>query len=150
MNDANDIAKYIIVRETIDGRRITNLRLNALLFLIQLIHLCDFFKHCYKNKIYAWGCGPVIPDVYNRYKIYAGSQLTISMIDDVFEYNISDSAKESVDLVLDNLKDTETSKILDAIRKRKSYRIPFQMGKSEITLEHLMMFYYEDWRKING
>lgn len=149
MNDANDVAKYIVLCEANEGRGLTNLRLNAILFLVQSVYLYTYLKPCFNNKIYAWDAGPIIPDVYNRYKIYAGNKLTLRAFDDIFEYNIDDSTKRAVEIVLKESKEIETSEILDIIRRRKFYRIARQIYNSEITPAYLLKFYKEDFGEKN-
>ena len=65
-NSAEKIALYIIS----SGREITNLLLQKILYYIQVAFLLKKNKECFKAVIIAGEFGPVIPEVYQKYKIY--------------------------------------------------------------------------------
>ncbi len=82
MTDAKDIAKYIIsVFQTIPTNEIegdlTNLKLQKLLYYIQVSSLKQLNKLAFDNTIEAWKYGPVIPDVYYNYNSYGRNVITI-------------------------------------------------------------------------
>lgn len=82
MTEAKDIAKYIIsVFQTIPTNEIegdlTNLKLQKLLYYIQVDFLKIFNKLAFSNTIEAWKYGPVIPDVYYNYNSYGRNVITI-------------------------------------------------------------------------
>lgn len=47
---------------------ITPLKLQKLLYYIQGLSLCIFGKPAFTNKIYAWDYGPVVDEIYQKYK----------------------------------------------------------------------------------
>lgn len=63
MNDAIDIAKYIVSKCDIEGYPITNLHLQKILYFIQKAYLREG-SMAFPNLIEAWQFGPVVPDVY--------------------------------------------------------------------------------------
>lgn len=82
MTNAKDIAKYIIsVFQSIATNEIegdlTNLKLQKLLYYIQVGHLKQFKRLAFNNTIEAWKYGPVIPDVYYSYNGYGRDIITI-------------------------------------------------------------------------
>ena len=86
MYDALTIAMYIINRCFEEGAPVTNLRLQKLLYFIQLESYKVYGKQLFNNDIAAWQFGPVVPDVYYKYSVYAGmpilvkyTNLTLSM-----------------------------------------------------------------------
>lgn len=83
MTDAKDIAKYIIsVFQSIATNEIegdlTNLKLQKLLYYIQVNSLKQLNKLAFNNTIEAWKYGPVIPDVYYNYNHYGRDIITIT------------------------------------------------------------------------
>ena len=70
---AMDVAKYIIWK----SRNINNFRLQYLLYFVQAEFLAHQNCSCYKDSIEAWSFGPVMPTVYNEYKIYGPEDFPI-------------------------------------------------------------------------
>ena len=67
---ALDIAKYIINHEHEEGREISNLRLQKLLYFIRAKFIVETGKPCFSDPIEAWGFGPVVTSVYHEYKLF--------------------------------------------------------------------------------
>ena len=67
---ALDIAKYIINHEHEEGREISNLRLQKLLYFIQAKFIVETGKPCFSDPIEAWDFGPVVTSVYHEYKLF--------------------------------------------------------------------------------
>lgn len=99
MYDALEIAKYIISKCFKEGVPVTNLRLQKLLYFIQLESYKVYGKQLFNNDIAAWQFGPVVPDVYYKYSVYAGMPILLqydnlnlcnkvtNIVDDVIEKN---------------------------------------------------------------
>jgi uncharacterized phage-associated protein len=67
--NVNDIANKIILQtDTEKGDIISNLKLQKLLYYIQGYHLAFFDDVLFKEDLEAWTYGPVVPDVYHRFK----------------------------------------------------------------------------------
>ena len=74
--NAVDIAYYILdysKREFNHG--ISNLKIQKILYFIQAEFLVSKNKPCFKDIIEAWDFGPVIPTVYQEFKIYGGNNI---------------------------------------------------------------------------
>ena len=79
MHDAEDIARFIVRRSIDIGRPLTNLRLQEYLYLAWI----DYYRetnglYLFDDTIYAWKLGPVVPDVYREYRIFAAMPITIT------------------------------------------------------------------------
>lgn len=76
---AIDIAKKLIYLAQQDepngGERLTNLKLQKLLYYQQGYHLAAFDTPLFDEEIEAWMYGPVVPTVYNIYASYGASTL---------------------------------------------------------------------------
>nr|DAL57464.1 MAG TPA_asm: hypothetical protein [Caudoviricetes sp.] len=76
---ALDIARKLIYKAQNDepngGDRMTNLKLQKLLYYQQGYHLAFFDTPLFDDKIEAWMYGPVVPSVYDVYAKYVASTL---------------------------------------------------------------------------
>ena len=73
MYEALAVAKYIICYCDSKNSIMTNLKLQKVLYYVQAEFLVNAWERCFPERIEAWDFGPVIPEVYRRYKIYGGS-----------------------------------------------------------------------------
>lgn len=72
MYNVLDVAIYVI-KYTHDagcGETMSNLKLQKILYYIQAAFLVEKNKRCFNEAIIAWEFGPVIPQVYQKYKMY--------------------------------------------------------------------------------
>lgn len=65
---ANEIAKYFIWKSNSAGKKITNKKLQKLLYYSQAWHLAVKGTPLFNDKIEAWIHGPAIMAVYQKYK----------------------------------------------------------------------------------
>jgi uncharacterized phage-associated protein len=66
---AHDVARYLLAMQDEDaGELISNLKLQKLLYYAQGFHLALFGVPLFSDRIKAWRYGPVVPDVWHRYK----------------------------------------------------------------------------------
>lgn len=74
-----DIAKKLIFKAQNDepngGERLTNLKLQKLLYYQQGFHLAFFGKPLFAENVESWMYGPVVPTVYDEYSSYGSSAL---------------------------------------------------------------------------
>ncbi|HNW49669.1 MAG TPA: DUF4065 domain-containing protein [Prolixibacteraceae bacterium] len=65
-----DIANKILQKgaQSDGGELISNLKLQKLLYYMQGFHLAVFDTPLFDDDIFAWQYGPVLPEVYYRYK----------------------------------------------------------------------------------
>lgn len=68
---ANDIADYFIYKaKKEDQELISHLKLQKLVYYAQGLHLAVHGKPIFREKIEAWNYGPVVPELYSKYKHY--------------------------------------------------------------------------------
>lgn len=75
MYNVLDISRYIINYSNDCNYIISNLKLQKLLYFIQVYFLIEAKKPCFNEVIEAWDFGPVIPVAYNEYKGYTGTHI---------------------------------------------------------------------------
>lgn len=73
--DANEIARYVIDRCCNRNRPVTNLKLQKILYLLWLDYYRETGRNLYDNRVEAWEFGPVVPDTYYLYRIYAAGRI---------------------------------------------------------------------------
>jgi uncharacterized phage-associated protein len=97
MMPAHDVAKYFVsLVDEEAGDSITNLKLQKLLYYAQGAHLALYDGPLFPERIEAWTHGPVVPDVYHRYKLHSGEPIPVEPID-LGAYN--DQVQEVLDEV---------------------------------------------------
>ncbi|MDQ2731973.1 MAG: DUF4065 domain-containing protein [Armatimonadota bacterium] len=66
-----DVADYFLATNRVDeGDLITNLKLQKLCYYAQGLYLALYDKPLFEETIEAWMHGPVIPELYHKYKVY--------------------------------------------------------------------------------
>ena len=50
--------------------QVSNLELQKMLYIAQVLHLGIYGHHLFRETFEAWDYGPVVPDVYRRFKIF--------------------------------------------------------------------------------
>ena len=70
-----DVALYFLfrARELEAGDTISNLKMQKLLYYAQGHFLATYKKPLFDDKIEAWKYGPVVKEVYDKFKIYGRS-----------------------------------------------------------------------------
>ena len=90
MYNAIEVAKYVISYCTDLGAPISNLKLQKILYYLQ-VHYVKNGSVLFWEDFYAWQHGPVIPEVYYLFSGYGASKIQnryITQIDRVTEVNI--------------------------------------------------------------
>lgn len=69
---AFDLARYILKKCIDEDHPISNLQLQKILYYIQECFLKEKGRKAFSEPIEAWQFGPVVPEVYDEYRIYGG------------------------------------------------------------------------------
>lgn len=98
MYKASDIAKWFLAHNRIamtenGAEDISNLKLQKLLYYAQGCVLALTSKRLFDDSIEAWTHGPVVPSVYQEYKIYGSNGI---IFDDTFDFNSVDTETSRV------------------------------------------------------
>lgn len=99
MFKVQDIANFFIYLSTnqVDECFITNLKLNKLLYYAQGCYLARTGKPLFSDAIEAWQYGPVVPDIYKKYRVCGRNP--IQSVDDDFNPGIF--AGEELEALMD-------------------------------------------------
>lgn len=99
MYNALTIAKYVIKRCNDSKRTISNLKLQKILYFIQAEFLAVTGRVCFPEEIKAWDFGPVVPEVYHKYKVYGSA--SIPYINNLEKMKISENDRKLIDGIVD-------------------------------------------------
>lgn len=126
MYDVMDVANYIVNRSIDIGKPVSNLKLQKLLYYSQVAKLIESGgDKLFDDEISAWRYGPVVEQVYHRFKVNVNSPIeerctsrNIFNFDDSSEYNldkiICEEDRNRLNKVIDSYKNY---KPLDMVRK---------------------------------
>ena len=71
MKKAEQVAEYLLSLSDPDiGDIVSHLKLHKLLYYAQGFHLAMYNKKLFKEMIFAWKHGPVVADLWHKYKQY--------------------------------------------------------------------------------
>lgn len=113
MYDALTVAKYIIDKCFREGAPVTNLRLQKLLYFVQLESYKKNNKPLFEDDMYAWQFGPVVLEVYYEYNVYAGTPILLKYN----RLNIDFNAENLIASVLKKFKSTPIWKLVEETHK---------------------------------
>jgi len=101
MVNANDIANYFLAKTIDEDSKITNLKLQKLLYYAQGLHLALFDKELFSEEIEAWQHGPVCVDIYHDYKQYGSNIIPCNDCEKDFSKILSKEQIEFLDEIYD-------------------------------------------------
>lgn len=97
MANVLNVAKYLINQSRPGTKEnITNLKLQKLLYYAQGFHLAISGEPLFEEEIQAWLHGPVVPEVYSRYRSF-----TYNDIDERYDMRMGDLTAEERELLDD-------------------------------------------------
>lgn len=118
--DALQIAERVLKlskEDAILAPELSPLKLQKLLFYIQAWYAANTDKRLFEDDIYAWQLGPVVQDVYHRYKQYGAQDLNNEDISISFQ---------------DDQHDADIKSVLDVYGKMSAYELVARTHKEEV------------------
>ncbi|PKP61136.1 hypothetical protein CVT91_03840 [Candidatus Atribacteria bacterium HGW-Atribacteria-1] len=95
-----DVTKLIIYLANKYGDLITNLRLQKLLYYTQVWHLVNFNKEpLFDDEIKAWNFGPVVEEVYHKFKNFRHTPISLNVKKDEIEKIFDKKAIDFVEFI---------------------------------------------------
>lgn len=138
---ALEVARYIIHHEAQNGRTVSNLRLQKLLYFVQVQFIVNGQEAapCFHEKMEAWGFGPVVREVYYEYRYYGGAMIPA---DRNFSTSITPSDQKMIDEILNDCAKFSTSSLVDVTHSQTPWqearRNPYN---NEITLASIYRYF---------
>lgn len=159
--NARDIANFVINYSNDNNIRITNLKLQKLLYYIQAAFLVEKNKTCFEESIVNWKHGPVVPEVYNEFKNYGASNIdrvdeyeTIEVTDDFLlrfttvKYDdnlILNDDKRIIKKIINTYKDSDPWDLVEKTHQERPYTTTSQ--NEEISEESIKGYFSEEKNK---
>lgn len=139
---AIDIARKLIFMAQNDepngGERLTNLKLQKLLYYQQGFHLVFFGTPLFSDSVEAWMYGPVIPSVYEEYSSYGSSSLP--------EVNnaisLTNEEEELFNEVYDAYRDFSAIGLMNRTHKEKPWREATPHDRGTVISQKSMKEYF--------
>ncbi|WP_425369318.1 Panacea domain-containing protein [Gemmiger formicilis] len=138
---ALDVARYIINHEATEGRTVSNLRLQKLLYFVQCAFLGVLGHACFNDIIEAWDYGPVVPDVYRKYKVYGGTMIPA---DSVSKQKFDADEKNLVDLMLDTCAAKQTGELVNITHMQAPWRDAYVPGMNNLISQDAIRQYVQE------
>jgi len=101
MANANDITNYFLSKTIEEDSKITNLKLQKLLYYSQGLHLALFDKELFSERIEAWQHGPVCVSIYHDFKKYGSNIIPCEDCEKEFSKILSPEQTEFLDEIYD-------------------------------------------------
>ena len=133
MQDAMDVARFLVQRFIDIKKPLTNMKLQKLLYFAWV----DYYKatqgkYLYNDKICAWKLGPVIPEVYREYRKYAAMPITFT---EQPRHELDKSLRSFLTSFVDENKDrTAISLVADTHRDGTPWKSVYVEGKMDIEI----------------
>ena len=141
---AENVAKYLIylasqafVGDNKEREGITNLKLQKVLYFAQAYYLSKIGKPLFSDNIEAWEYGPVIPDVYHKFKS-KGSNPIICEED---KSSLTDEDKETLKKVWGTFGGYSASKLVDITHAHTPWKEANQSASKIISHKAIKEYY---------
>lgn len=118
INIYNSKVDELVRNYDITPEYITNLKLQKLLYFVQALCLMIFGKKAFSEKILAWPYGPVINEVYQKYK----PNRTNEIVSEKFIKNISSGLYKVIEEVVTCYGSIEANKLIDFTHEEEPWK----------------------------
>jgi uncharacterized phage-associated protein len=140
-HSAQDIANKIILRtDTEKGDIISNLKLQKMLYYVQGYHLAFFEQVLFPDNLEAWMYGPVVPDVYHRFKENKSFGITLSP-EEYKEIALEPSAEDVFDQVMSEYGKFNAIKLMEMAHKEQPWKEAFDKPDKIIDVHSMKVFF---------
>jgi len=112
------IASAFVARSLKEGNYLTQMKLQKMVYFAHGYHLAKYGEPLVSEPVQAWKFGPVIPPIYNDYKMYGSSPITDTTYTttthaswEKIYASLSDSAKDAINYTWEATMPLSTSKL---------------------------------------
>lgn len=158
--DVLDVSRYIINYSNSNNYKISNLKLQKLLYFVQAYFLLEHEGNvCFDDRIEAWDFGPVVPKAYHEYKMFGSLNIptVTSYIDfnsediwksGVIEYNenvILKKDREDIASVIEEFSDYSASYLVSLTHRQKPWRDAYNtLGQNSVIEPEAIRRYFSE------
>ena len=150
---AIDIARYIVNYANDNNMIISNLKLQKILYFVQLEFLLNKNTPCFEDNIEAWDFGPVVPSVYHEFKkygafciprvsfVYDTSQGWFNLKQVSFKISIPSDEKEIIEDVVRVCDKYTPGQLVEITHNQLPWRNAYNSGMNNvITVQSMIKF----------
>lgn len=139
MYDVLTVCRYITKYCYLHNYVLTNLRLQKILYFIQLLFLITTGQPCFKNRMEAWDLGPVVPDAYHYYKKYGAGKIPGDLESEPDDIESRD--RILIDFILEKLSKYSTYQLVQITHEQAPWHDCYvAYNSNEISLKKLKEF----------
>lgn len=136
--DALEIAEYIIERCNQNHLPITNLKLQKILYFVQAQFMVQFGTPCFYNIMQAWDYGPVVPDVYHKYKVYGNTNIP-SCGNKSYDFEIDE--QQTLNDIIDRASEYSASRLVEITHNQSPWIDAYNKVDETITPKSIRKFF---------
>lgn len=142
MYSALDVSKHIIQRCNETGNTISNLKLQKILYFVQAEFLVSTGGACFPEAIEAWDFGPVVPEVYHRYKVYGSAN--IPYMGGGKTVKISSKDQKLMDGIIDECSGYSASSLVEITHQQDPWRDAYRPYMGNVITTQSIKKYFEE------
>jgi uncharacterized phage-associated protein len=155
---ASIIAAIFVKRAIKEHNFLTQMKLQKLVYIAHGYHLAKYGAPLINDQVQAWKFGPVVPVIYQDYKLYGSNMITgpdlikFNQFDKADESQISDSAKDAIEFTWKLTNKLSAAKLSDWTHIDGSpWQKVYKEGHFEIPIEDsIIKDYFTDFIYPNG
>lgn len=139
---AEDVANYLIFlasqkNQEKEREGITHLKLQKILYFAQVYYLVNFGRPIFSEKIEAWELGPVIPEVYRKFRRYGNKPIVV--IED--KSALAEEDKEILERVWNTFGGYSASRLVNIVHAHTPWKKAFVSKNKIISCKALGDYY---------
>ena len=143
MYRASRIARYIIDYSCDQGKTVSNLRLQKVLYFVQAEFLVSKGEPCFAEEIRAWNLGPVVPGVYQEYKMYGSAPIPSNGTRGE-SYGIAPDDVELINDIVDQCNKYSTSRLVQLTHEQDPWISAFNSHFNNIISNESIKRYFSE------
>lgn len=144
---ALDVANYIISIQGIEsGLKISHLKLQKLTFYCQAFCLALHDYPMFHEDVEAWTYGPVVREVYDEYKNYGNSIISLhETLEHDADVPIDSDRLSVISMVLDAYGHLSAISLMERTHRETPWQDAFKKGNGSIIDQDVMKEYYKEF-----
>lgn len=142
MYDVQDVAEYVITYSEEKDYGISNLKLQKILYLIQAYSLIQTKKPCFSEDIEAWDFGPVIPEVYRKYKQFGSTDIQVRCRNlEEIQKGFEKEDRKRIEAVIDKFADFSAADLTILTQNQTPWNEAFSRKEKAIRCEDILEYF---------
>lgn len=139
--NALEIAEYTIERCNQKHKSISNLKLQKILYFIQAQFIIDFGTPCFDNIMQAWNYGPVVSDVYLKYKGYGNTNIPSYGNK---RFNFEQDEQQILNTIIDRASEYTASQLVEITCNQRPWVNAYKKANKIITPKSIRKFFIDN------